>query len=781
VLPILLPTRKSVRFFNSNIVLSTPQVLKNSNANCVSSAQRVALANDIMTSKIESLQTSDSVAKDIPTQSEGYRCSNKNTSAPKVSQKSIANCDSSPTSEFYNQQITDTFNRLKEIFPAEATEEHRNQLWNIADTAYRLADEVFSVKEANIWAADFRITDDIVNSDEALFRASMRNLTTMVLRRKKALAPHRLNPHRVQNFTRSDNPERAKLFKLAQTGMPLLLRPGFIPNGSGSHPPLRRKYVTVQCAVNKLLFDNFHQKGLAFVLTKATAQTIPGLHLSPLSWTEKQGKVQGRPIGDCSDGGREQGNEPLNSDHTKTASDDLWGQIRHPTLKDICLLITDFIIAETAADIEFNDDDIVLIKLDLQQAFTLIEFEADAVKHLAMEMSDDRVIFFICGIFGWSGTPAAFQVYTRAILHELLHKLKGKALMYVDDIIIVTRKGNVHFDIDVANTVCCNLLGNNAVEHKKTEFGRKIVAIGYEFDLDRGLVTLSPRNTHRTLYAFMSVDFDKTIKVSAMQKLASLSSRCSQINVYMKPYVKILYNEYAGRGQHTSFTISPTARHVIWFFRILLGLTAICPDRFSRSLTSFRSVTPTLVIEFDASLNGIGILYYIPGEERDTLIGSSVIDISSLGFGSEAKYQNSAEFLATILGIEGLKELSIITTSIHLRGDSITALTWASTEKFKGDLVSNAASVFILQGILTGVSVGGVTHLPAEDNWRTDFLSRGGTIEELLIKDPTLDKPKIVHIHKQKEILALCNPKRETVDEKEFRNFWVEIKETLQS
>ena len=39
--------------------------------------------------------------------------------------------------------------------------------------------------------------------------------------------------------------------------------------------------------------------------------------------------------------------------------------------------------------------------------------------------------------------------------------------------------------------VCCNLLGDNAVEQKKIEFGRKVVAIGYEFDLDKDLVTLS--------------------------------------------------------------------------------------------------------------------------------------------------------------------------------------------------------------------------------------------------------------------------------------------------
>ena len=79
------------------------------------------------------------------------------------------------------------------------------------------------------------------------------------------------------------------------------------------------------------------------------------------------------------------------------------------------------------------------------------------------------------------------------------------------------------------------------------------------------------------------------------------------------------------------------------------------------------------------------------------------------------------------------------------------------------------------------MSVGGITHLSAEDNWRTDFLSRGGTIEVLLLKDPKLDKPKKINIHKQKEILALCNPRREIVDEKDFRNFWIEIKEVLQS
>ena len=744
--------------------------------------QRVVLTEIAMSnSEKGSSKQSDSAVVITPTLKRvRFHCPNVNKSTPKVIQNPDAKCASTSTSNFYNRQIADTFERLSEVFPNEATKEHRDQLWKIAETAYHLADEVYSVKEANIWAADFKITDDIVNSDEALFRASMRDLTTMARMRKEKLSPHRLNQQRIESFTRPDNPERKRLLQLAQKGMPILLRPGFKSNGCGEHPPLRRKYMTVQNAVNKLLFENFHQKGLAFILTKATAKTIPGLHLSPLSWTEKQGKVQGRPIGDCSDGGHELDNEPLNSDHTKIASDELWGQIRHPTLQDICRLITDFSIAEKEKDDGFEETDVVLLKLDLQQAFTLIEFEAGDVKYLGMEMSNERVMFFLCGIFGWTGTSAAFQVVNRGIKHELDYKLKGRALMYVDDIIIATRKSNVNFDIDVANKVCCDLLGDKAIEQKKTEFGRQVVAIGYEFDLDKGLVSLSPRNTYRTLYAFMSVDFEKSIKVSAMQKLASLASRCSKINVYMKPYVMTLYREYAGRGQHTSFTISSQARHVIWFFRILLGLTAVCPERFPRTLISFRSVIPTIIIEFDASLQGVGILYYTPGAEHDILIGSCAIDISSLGFGSEARFQNTAEFLGPILGIEGLGELGVSAKSIHLRGDSITALTWASTEKFRGNLVSNAASVFILQGILTGVSVGKVTHLSAEDNWRTDCLSRGGTIDQLLIKDPTLRIPRELNIVKQKEILALCDPRKEIVDEKEFRNFWIKIREVLQ-
>jgi hypothetical protein len=38
------------------------------------------------------------------------------------------------------------------------------------------------------------------------------------------------------------------------------------------------------------------------------------------------------------------------------------------------------------------------------------------------------------GIFGWTGTPAAFQVVTRAITWELRHALRSSTFVYVDEI-----------------------------------------------------------------------------------------------------------------------------------------------------------------------------------------------------------------------------------------------------------------------------------------------------------------------------------------------------------
>ena len=86
--------------------------------------------------------------------------------------------------------------------------------------------------------------------------------------------------------------------------------------------------------------------------------------------------------------------------------------------------------------------------------------------------------------FGWAGTPAAFEVVTRAITWELHHSLQSDVMMYVDDIIGVGMANHIQTDLDLTRTVCTSLLGPSAVVDDKTEQGRRLDVIGYMIDLD---------------------------------------------------------------------------------------------------------------------------------------------------------------------------------------------------------------------------------------------------------------------------------------------------------
>jgi hypothetical protein len=145
--------------------------------------------------------------------------------------------------------------------------------------------------------------------------------------------------------------------------------------------------------------------------------------------------VQGRPIGDTS--AKARGCCALNSKEAKLASDKLYGRIEHPTLQDLVSQIIEHYDEARVLDPTVHWSELVMFKMDLAGAYTLISFDPDDVPLMGFELTEERVIFFLCGIFGWSGTPAAFQVVTRACLFELRKLVVGRVCMYVDDVICI--------------------------------------------------------------------------------------------------------------------------------------------------------------------------------------------------------------------------------------------------------------------------------------------------------------------------------------------------------
>jgi hypothetical protein len=269
---------------------------------------------------------------------------------------------------------------------------------------------------------------------------------------KARIAPRRLSVESVRATISVDNPEYEKLLRLVD-GMPLFTAPGFVPSSHGKLPGIADSYKRLSSVVDKMLFEDFVSQGLAIVLPKELVLAhVTEFHFSRLSWTPKNGKVKGRPITDCS-----AGSDSINSDFTKLSSDVACGVIKHPTIEDFVQMVQGFFEAAVSADPSVVWEDLVLWKIDLRGAYTLLSFEDAAVPLMSAELAGEAVIMFLCGVFGWSGTPAAFQVVSRALKVQINISISGQVTIYVDDLFGVSLRRTVDDDIRVACSICCAL------------------------------------------------------------------------------------------------------------------------------------------------------------------------------------------------------------------------------------------------------------------------------------------------------------------------------------
>ena len=74
----------------------------------------------------------------------------------------------------------------------------------------------------------------------------------------------------------------------------------------------------------------------------------------------------------------------------------------------------------------------------------------------------------------------------------------------------------------------------------------------------------------------------------------------------------------------------------------MLCLVHLDEQRFTRSLDSNRDEVPSYVIEFDASLNGAGIMWFSKASNgTEICVGATAVYLRGLGFGEDSSYQNT--------------------------------------------------------------------------------------------------------------------------------------------
>lgn len=653
------------------------------------------------------------------------------------------------------------------------------QLEDLVRTAAATARSDYGVVSALEWADGYVFPPEAIKGDTARLAAAGFDFEAMVRERLESLTSDRMSVERVGGLRR-DNPERELLLDLV-VGMKVHLPKGFTPNGHQQpRTPLRDSYVSVAPAVNKM-FGAVVADRLAFLLPLDVAlQHVPNLHLCAAHWCPKKGKPQGRPLGDLTnvDG------TAINTDETSAAATDYYGKINHPTIDDVALMVHEFWVDSKRKNPRLQQKELRLWKMDLKGAFTLLLFRPGDAALFAMLLTDDVVYFQLAGIFGWGSTPAGGDW---AISWELHHALTSRTLMYVDDIIGIGLADEVEADMVRTREICTSLLGSDAVADDKTEWGRRLDILGYTICLDTERVTIATKNFLKALHGYITADVEARFNLPQAQKLASWGTRYGKICRVMRPFCGALNRLTVGRkSKHALFHLSAEASVAVQCWRAMLALVHFREAEFTRTIQSFAPTPPISVVEFDSSLSGAGLIWYVRDNGTEVVRGVSAVDLGFLGFGIDSSYQNLAEYLGAILAVVGHAILGHAGRSLALRGDSVTALTWAITERPRGDIVTNASMVWTLLCVATNIDVVEVTHIAGKDNVNCDRLSRRGATPTMSVGDEVrvmgIEGGSIIEVNGVEEImrlLRLCDPRRKLASESDFVEFWSEVRDAV--
>jgi len=415
----------------------------------------------------------------------------------------------------------------------------------------------YGAKAAAEWADGFTFPQNALESDRDLFLAGDKDFLRFHAAKRAQYADDRLSTERIDALITdksqlTDPQDLRRLYKIAK-GIRIHPHTDFDP--TTERPEMRSKYVNeVSHAVNRLLHTQW-LKGTVVLLPVALACYIDGLHWSAQHWTTKAGKACGRSLCDLSNAA--EGDCALNGntkDEKLKISKQLnkeWGRIVHPTLTDLAIMVWKYWY-----DHEFIlGEECTLWKSDLAAAFNLMDFSPEASKLLAFELTEEMFALHTTGMFGWTGTPFVFQVVTRVLQDLISPKMRGVGKFYVDDQMAISTMTHRAHDMAASAAVTRALLGSTAIAEDKSEFGRVMVWIGWLFNLNTMTVSMAPKNMIKALFAFFCCDINATFKLEAVERMASLASRYSQLCPQMGLYTTALHAATTAFGGNRAQTV----------------------------------------------------------------------------------------------------------------------------------------------------------------------------------------------------------------------------------
>jgi hypothetical protein len=589
------------------------------------------------------------------------------------------------------------------------------------------------------WAEGFTIPIEAVTKDTESLVAFDLNVHNFINNKRISTSSSRFSIKRIwqtlgskAGSQLSDPHDLDRLLRLAG-GIIIPTAPSFVP--LSTPPPLRQKYVAVHPAVDKLNYTQWLKGQVVFIFT-SVAVLITGIHFSAQHWALKKDAPQGRAVGDLSnpdttDHQTVNGTSKVERDFVANTLKEEYGSVELPTLQDIVLMILTM-----WREVGYDSTLLVLFKLDLSGAYNLLDIHTNSIPKLAFALENDITVIHTTGIFGWSGTPYAFQVISRTLRDVCNDLIRGFAmtLWYIDDCLGVAKVTMFFVAIRWCVWVINTLLGPSANNVKKEQVGRRLDMLGWCMDLDTMAVSISRRNMDKAIYVFFVSDINGYFTLTEAQRLASLASRYSELCPHMRPYVASLFTFQEkckpGRKNH----LNACQKRDMEMWRAFLCLAKFDPDFYARPFRSFTRPAPSYILNYDASLTGLGVRVSrkVDDEDRYTLVTYASMPVPFDCVGTDSSYQNMCEYTAVLLGLLLIHSLGTPKGfSYILLGDSIASLTWMLKRSTNSVIAHNAHIGLTLISIKLDAQVADAFWLSSEDNFIADALSRGVAGENL--------------------------------------------------
>ena len=642
------------------------------------------------------------------------------------------------------QQVKAYIREFITAFEVEGEWLDEDRLDAIVADAHKLGNEMCGMAQAIEWADNFKFPPEVRARDAEEFERCGYNFVLMAGIRQEARRHNSLSEERVRELIPEGDPDFGRMLELAG-GVRIDTDTDFV---HAKEPlKIRNKYRKVATAVHKLIYSSYLEGHVIILPTEQVSLHIEDRHFSAIHWTVNKDKDPGRMLTDT--GSAETGS-PLNSEEAKRLAEERWGPITHPTLKDLMGMVTE------AAE-KYGWEDIVIWKMDIKGAFTLLNFHPESTPLMCFELLEGLTMVCLAGTFGWTGMPFAFHPVTRVVRRNLRLVIRGFLEMYVDDLMGVCHKDDRHHDMGKAKEFIEGLMGTGSVAEHKSLWGRQLDMIGWDVNLDIRKVSIAAHNFRKLLYGLFSVDLDATLPIPLIEKFASWASRYTAICRFMAPFTGDLYGEIAGmRNRHASKILSPAAKECLLMWRMFACILRLDPTNYARDITSFNRSTSQYLLEYDASLSGIGIIIYALDTRAQWV--EHIVSRADFPFdlGQDSSFQNTVEFTAIVMGFALLANSGVVGAQIDLLGDNTTSLAWANKEQFKEGRSRRAAMVFMGLSMAFDCSIGSAQHWAGELHTRCDSMSRGMEPADL-----GFDSGVVVPIRGNRALeglLTFCNP-----------------------